>query len=134
MSSTTGATVSASPNSSRVYTVTVTNANGCTATATASILVPNIGVTTSATPATACYNGSSQLQATTNSSYTLAAISPNLAPVPAGATLGQTGDDTYSAALPLPFNFNFFGTDYSQFYVTTNGYITFTDFAATTDF
>lgn len=35
------------------------------------------------------------------------------------------GDDQVSSALPIGFNFNFFGTDYNQFYISSNGFITF---------
>lgn len=34
-------------------------------------------------------------------------------------------DDTYSAAIPLTFDFNFFGNTYNQVLVSTNGYIKF---------
>jgi len=35
-------------------------------------------------------------------------------------------DDGYSSALPIGFNFTFFGAEYDQFYIGTNGFITFT--------
>jgi len=41
-----------------------------------------------------------------------------------------TIDDTYSAQLPLTFDFNFFGNTYSQVAVSTNGYIDFRDVLA----
>jgi len=34
-------------------------------------------------------------------------------------------DDELSAALPIGFNFDFFGTSYSNFYISSNGFITF---------
>ena len=128
LSSTTGPAISASPNSSRIYTVTVTNANGCTATAGTSISVPNIGVTVSATPATACYDGSSQLAASPIGTYGLSVISPALLPI-SGATTGPSGDDL-SGSVTLPFAFNFFGTSYSQLFTSTNGYVSFSSLTA----
>jgi hypothetical protein len=35
------------------------------------------------------------------------------------------GDDTYSGTFPIGFSFPFFSTSYSQFYVSTNGLISF---------
>jgi subtilisin family serine protease len=35
------------------------------------------------------------------------------------------GDDTVSTALDLGFSFNFYGTDYTQVYVSSNGFLTF---------
>lgn len=37
------------------------------------------------------------------------------------------GDDTVSGALPIGFNFNFFENEYDQFYISSNGFITFSD-------
>lgn len=34
-------------------------------------------------------------------------------------------DDEVSSALPLGFTFNFFGVDYTEFYISSNGFITF---------
>ncbi|VAW33363.1 T1SS secreted agglutinin (RTX), partial [hydrothermal vent metagenome] len=42
-----------------------------------------------------------------------------------GIDTGVNGDDVGSAALPIGFNFTFFGNTFSQFYVSSNGYITF---------
>ncbi len=44
------------------------------------------------------------------------------------ATLGTTvslADDQVSGVLPIGFTFNFYGTNYTQFYVSSNGFITF---------
>jgi len=35
------------------------------------------------------------------------------------------GDDWGTGAIPIGFNFNFYGTDYNQFYGSSNGYLTF---------
>ncbi len=42
-----------------------------------------------------------------------------------GATSLNLGDDIGSAAIGLPFSFEFYSTPYSQFYVASNGFISF---------
>lgn len=42
-----------------------------------------------------------------------------------GATTVTLGDDQVSSALPIGFTFNFFGNDYSNFYISSNGFMTF---------
>ena len=67
LSSTTGTTVTASPSTSTVYTVTGTGANGCTNTATAAVTINTLPSST-ITPATAttfCQGGSVVLNANT---------------------------------------------------------------------
>ncbi|OWY24067.1 hypothetical protein C7N43_05120, partial [Sphingobacteriales bacterium UPWRP_1] len=67
LSATTGATVNASPNATTTYTVTGTDGNGCQNTATSTItyggLQPAVQSVT-ATPATICAGGSSNLNVT----------------------------------------------------------------------
>ncbi len=41
-----------------------------------------------------------------------------------GTSCGISGDESLSAALPIGFTFNFYGTAYTQFKVSTNGWIT----------
>ena len=41
------------------------------------------------------------------------------------ATTVSLSDDVVSGALPIGFSFNFFCTDYTQFYISSNGFITF---------
>ncbi|NMH88411.1 HYR domain-containing protein [Flavivirga algicola] len=36
-------------------------------------------------------------------------------------------DDEVSSALPIGFNFTFYGNDYTEFYISSNGFITFSD-------
>lgn len=57
-----------------------------------------------------------------------AAINAQAGPVVGGFTNGGTVpicDDCYTGATPLGFSANFFGTTYSQTYVSNNGYVTF---------
>ncbi|MBI5170833.1 MAG: S8 family serine peptidase [Candidatus Eisenbacteria bacterium] len=44
-----------------------------------------------------------------------------------GSSLTLTGDDALSAAVPLGFNFPFYGSTFSSVKVCTNGFLTFTD-------
>jgi gliding motility-associated-like protein len=51
---------------------------------------------------------------------------PYLPILPTGGTLaGPVGDDVVSGAIPVPFPFQFFCSSVSQFYISTNGFITF---------
>lgn len=146
LSATTGASVNATPSSTQTYTVTGTDGNGCTNTATAVITTSSsLSVTTAtATPSSVCLGGNTQLSATatlSNTNYTVAAIASPALEVDGGATVttlsgtssfpvnssGTQGDDSYSNAINLPFTFSFYGSNVSQFWVSTNGYITFTN-------
>lgn len=59
-----------------------------------------------------------------NAQYTVSAIPHQVYTTTTPVTL-TTNDDTYSPAIALPFNFNFFGTTYNQIVISTNGYIDF---------
>ncbi len=145
LSATTGASVNASPSATTTYTVTGTDANGCVNTATSTINVAaSVAINTvTATPATICSGGTSQLQAsiTTAASYNVTSITTPVVEVPGAApvttlatatgfpynTSGTLGDDSYSNAVALPFAFNFTGSAVTQMWVSSNGYITFSD-------
>lgn len=43
----------------------------------------------------------------------------------ASHTVPLTSDDLYSAAYPIGFTFNYYGTNYTNFVISSNGYITF---------
>ena len=47
------------------------------------------------------------------------------------STDGFRNDDGSSAAIPLPFNFNLYGTNYNQVFINNNGNLTFTTALAT---
>ena len=49
------------------------------------------------------------------------------APLPGTGTPVFLSDDQVSSALPIGFNFTFYGNTYSDFYISSNGFITFTD-------
>lgn len=140
LSSTTGSSVNALPPASVVYTVTGTSSVGCVGTATASISVneaPSI-FSISASPSTICANGNSTLQVASalTDSYVISSISysPANTPTTGVNTLCNNGsavtplssgtlDDGGWSNLPITFNFNFFGSTYNSFAVSTNGFI-----------
>ncbi len=142
LSATTGGTVDASPLAPTTYTVTGTDGIGCTATATVSIAVSEMPIVSSvtATPPSVCLGGNSQLAVSTGltglAGYNLTNIT--FAPVPtpgSGVTTLCSGgvavtplssgslDDGGWMAQTIPFNFSFFGTSYSSFAVSTNGFV-----------
>lgn len=123
LSATTGANVNASPASSTIYTVTGVDANGCFNTATTSIVAaPTPTVTATATPSVVCTGGNVQMLATAVASdYVMSAI-PYAPTVGSGAS-AVTGDDANSAAITIPFTFTYFGANYTQLFVCSNGYV-----------
>ena len=65
--------------------------------------------------------------------FAYSAVSPALADLPPevyyqGIDTGVNGDDDGSDALPIGFDFTFYGNTYNQFYVASNGMITFSDY------
>ena len=99
-------------NSSVSHTITVT-----------SIFTANI----TATPTSVCSGSPVQLNATASGStyttYNVTAIP--YAPLTGTATNVALNDDAMSAVKPIGFTFNFFGQNYTNFYICSNGYITF---------
>ncbi len=59
------------------------------------------------------------------STYTVEPIPFNPESFTAGTIIPLT-DDGYTSALPIGFQFSFFGQSYSQFYISANGWISFT--------
>ena len=118
----------ASPAVSTLYTVIVTDANQCTDSATVSVIVNNPPTSITAAPDTICEGSNSQLTATvaTTSTNNYAVASIPYAPVITGiGTPVTVGDDLVSAALPIGFSFSFYTHYYSQFFIGSNGFITF---------
>ncbi|MEO8150883.1 MAG: T9SS type A sorting domain-containing protein [Bacteroidia bacterium] len=111
------------------YTVTVTNANNCSASTTKQISVlPQISVTATANLDTIAAGDTVLLNANaagsvSGISYTVA--STTFAPISGTGTKVTLGDDQMSGALPIGFNFLFYGTTYNNFYISSNGFITF---------
>ena len=59
------------------------------------------------------------------SSYTYSQVG-TFNPIPGVGTAVTLGDDQVSAACPIGFTFNFYNTNYTQFYISSNGFIGFT--------
>ncbi|MEI6946705.1 T9SS type A sorting domain-containing protein [Paraflavisolibacter sp. H34] len=89
---------------------------------------PLPSVQATASPATLCSGGTSQLHALVQAervtnTYSLSSVS--YAPVGISGTAVALDDDAVSASLPIGFNFAFFGTTYSEFSISSNGNIQF---------
>ncbi|MFM7767698.1 MAG: hypothetical protein ACKO9S_07565, partial [Bacteroidota bacterium] len=101
--------------STGTYTVTVTNAAGCSATASQAVTVTPGGATvfSSTTDDEICSGQSTTLNATgyVNSlaaDFSFAASSGTFTPITGGTSAGINGDDVKSGAIPIGFNFNHF--------------------------
>ena len=57
--------------------------------------------------------------------YSGAIIGFNFRDISASGTPLSLGDDEVSAAIPLGFTFKFYGNDYTEVYVSSNGFLTF---------
>jgi len=126
LNNTNTSSVSANPNTNTTYTVTGSfNGTGCSSTATVNINVfatPTVSV--NAIPSTpVCANDSVELSvnATIPISYTQSV--ETFVTELCGTTNGPSGDDVVSAALPIGFTFNYYGVNYTQFAISTNGNI-----------
>jgi len=134
----TGSVVNSTVTSTTIYTVTGMNGFSCTSTATTLVNVsdmPTLSIT--ATPSLLCPGANSSLQAVANStSYVVSNISYSPVPTPTSGviTLAAGGvqvtplnsgtlDDGGWTNLSIPFNFVFFGSTYTNFAVSTNGFI-----------
>lgn len=133
LSATTGTSVNATPSATTTYTVTGTDANNCTASATAAITAaPQVVLNTvTATLDTVCNNGSTQLDASAivmgpvNTYNFAAGTGATLDPM-VGATqvLNPNNDDNPTAApaaIGFPFVYN--GTIYTQYSISPDGWI-----------
>ena len=86
-------------------------------------------ITASASPATVCVGGSSQLNVTASlpacgTYYSVASTTYGTLPTTGFTTVTDSQMIT-SGPFTIPFSFNFFGTAQTSFYVGSNGYITF---------
>ncbi|MCF6130412.1 PKD domain-containing protein [Flavobacterium sp. AS60] len=129
LSPTTGANVSATPLTTTTYTVTGTDVNGCTNTASSTITVAPAVLMQSitATPSSVCSGSSSQLNvvAGTTAAYTMTAGTFGLLTPTGTVTNTATGDDALLNTVSLPFNVSFFGVNYSNILIYSNGYAAF---------
>jgi PKD repeat protein len=88
---------------------------------------PNFSVVLSSTPDSICPGDQVALSSTasgaTNRSYLVESIP--FAPLSGSGTSVTLSDDQVSGVKPIGFTFNFFGQDYTGFYISSNGLITF---------
>jgi len=133
LDATIGSVVNASPSSTTTYTVTGTDDNGCSNTATVTVTVGTFPIISSvtATPEDICPNGSAQLNVVAigpgpASQYGFAASSGTFSPLSGGTVVSSLlADDAISAAIPIGFGFNFSGNSYSNVYASSNGFLSF---------
>ncbi len=85
---------------------------------------PAITVTATATPPVAC-TGSSQLNATGSGSWNYRCTHIPYAPILGTGNIITLTDDIISSALPIGFTFNFYGSNYTDAYLSSNGFLTF---------
>ena len=123
-----GNTVTASPIITTTYYTTATSVDGCVVEDSITLFVegqaPNIAIYPSDT--TICLGQSYAIDANYYSltdEYTIS--TPVYSSVPGSGISVSLGDDQLSTALPIGFNFSFYGNNYTQFYISSNGYITF---------
>lgn len=130
----------AKPTGSTTYTVTVTDANSCTATATRTVGVyDSISRYKLADPTILCTGGSGQLIdspwmlfnvthnsfAANSTTYTPITTGGGATDITSALTAGGTSfDDAVLDSVPIGFNFSFRDSVWTQVAVTTNGTVT----------
>jgi hypothetical protein len=126
-----GSTTYAKPTSNTSYTVTVTDANGCSATGTKAVNVYNALTAIATTDAQALCPGSGATlkdSASMNlgvTNYVFATSSNTYSPLTGATNVGASaiGDDKGVGNLPIGFNFNYNGALFTTFGVSSNGLI-----------
>ena len=112
------------------YTVVGTT-SGCTASNTVTVNKGNfitISSVTAQSPS-ACAGSTDSITVVSSISslpntYTLTSTSGSFTPLVGGTTItGGNADSYFSGVLPIGFNFNYNGTSYSNFYFSSNGFI-----------
>ena len=116
-------------NSPGTYTVTltVTNPLGSDSEIKTITVNPTFTATVTATPSNVCNGSPVSVSAvaagSTNITYSVTGIP--YAPLTGTATNVSLNDDAMSTVKPIGFTFKFFGQSYTNFYICSNGYITF---------
>ena len=90
-------------------------------------VTPAFSVTASTSNDSICVGKEVSLSASASGSvYKTYSVEPvPYAPIPGTGTLVSLGDDQISTSRSIGFTFNFFGQNYTSFYVSSNGFITF---------
>jgi len=117
----------ASPSVSTNYILFAATGFGCTLIDSVVIIVDSVSqILATTSKDTICPGDSAQLNvlsAFTCDDYNISTIS--FAPVPGAGTPVSLSDDQTSSVLPIGFTFNFYCNDYTQFYISSNGFIGF---------
>ncbi len=124
----------AQPSQTTTYLVTSNASGTCGNTDMVTVSVTqNMGdidiINTTANPTTVCMGDTSRLEVLTVQpppicdEYTVTSIP--FAPLQGAGTAVPLGDDQVSSALPIGFPFEFFCNSYTDFYISSNGFITF---------
>ncbi|MBK7764067.1 MAG: hypothetical protein IPI46_12095 [Bacteroidetes bacterium] len=96
---------------------------------TATILAVPTAPILGATPSSICPSGNSALTAIAPSApptgYSVASIPFAPISAPGSVNAGPIGDDVVSGTIPIGFPFNFYGNTYTNFVISTNGFISF---------
>jgi hypothetical protein len=71
------------------------------------------------------FNMTGYTQVPTSNEYVIEQCQANYSPVAGSGTGVSLSDDQTSTALPIGFTFNFFNTNYTQFYISSNGFMGF---------
>ena len=114
-----------------VYSVVYAVATGgCEAQDTTTVTIKDIVYARAyGTPASSCNSANVQLNAYTNAVYdvmqTTYALNSPVASPPFVNVWTSLTDDAMSGAINIPFPFTFYGQSYTQFYISSNGYIQF---------
>ena len=124
LNQTSGPSVTATPNATTTYIVTGDDGVCGDTTSITIILTPPPPAAAIASPFSPCFGSPSQLNTPSGPiSYTVNSIA--YAPVVFTGNAGPVGDNVLSGVQPIGFTFNYFGTDYTQFNMSTNGNIQF---------
>ena len=141
----TGTSVTFNPTSTAVYTLSgVNNSNGCSASVGLTVSVdqlPSAIVLTQGQLKPKCAQAIDSLIAsggklTYNSltSFSLVPSSSSFTAISGGTDVNSIeDDDEISGALPIGFSFNYLGTNYTNLYASSNGFISFNASASSTN-
>jgi len=107
----------------------VTDSIGCSATDSVLVEVNGLPITASSDKTFICAPGDSvnlSVEGTSDcNDYNITTIA--FAPVVGTGNNVILSDDQVSLPLPIGFTFNFYCNDYTQFYISSNGFLTFTN-------
>ena len=121
----------ASPTDTTTYDVAVTSAAGCTIRDTTTIEVANVVLNSNpvSDPAQSCQGSPVLLDAQVTvgncNGYSGSSIAHSPVALSSPTSL-PLGDEQTSGILPIGFDFEFFCTTYTQFFISSNGWIMFT--------